>query len=387
MGMIADKIDEQWQLRESRNKGHRVHLGGSKIGSSCKRQLWYDFRWCTDEVLEGRKYRLFQRGQNEEKSFVQQLQWIGAEVVTVNLKTRKQWQYSFFGGHVGGSLDGVARGLPILPLLWTLLEFKTHNNKSFKQLVKKGVRESKPFHWAQMQLYMGWAGLKRALYLAINKDDDTLYDEFVDFDENEFKLLMDKAEDVVFSPKPIERVSETHEWFECRYCDHRFICHEANIDPNTNAVSKTAAVNCRTCLHSTPAKDGSWICEYNNRNIKLDEIKQRRACTHHRFIPELIPFATVIDADIESNSIQYQIKPSLQSCPPNSSVTPDPVFFRNGAHYAESYESRELEFVTINQIGDPFIEDIRDKFSAEFRQDDEPLIELEFEEVKQEKEA
>ena len=31
----------------------------------------------------------------------------------------------------------------------------------------KGVKEAKPEHWAQMQCYMNWAGLERALYIAV----------------------------------------------------------------------------------------------------------------------------------------------------------------------------------------------------------------------------
>jgi len=378
MGIIADQIDKHWQERQSRNKGHRLHLGASKLGHSCKRKLWYDFRWCSDEILEGRKYRLFQRGHNEEAYFVKQLLWLGAEIITVNQRTHTQYTYSHFGGHVGGSLDGVARGLPVKPMLWTLLEFKTHDKASFNQLVKHGVKKSKPEHFSQVQMYMGWAGLERALYLAVNKNDDTIYDEFIEFDKLEYGRLMERAEDIVFAPTPIERVSDSPKYYECLYCDHRFICHESIIDPTTNAQVKTAAINCRTCLHSTPLKEGGWNCEHNNRNVKLDEQRQRRGCRHHRFIPELVPFATVVDANAVLNEVTYQIKPSMQSCPPKSSVLPEAVFFRNGEKGKNSYESRELQYVTINQIGDAFIEDVRAKLGGYFFKDDaiEPLMEL-----------
>jgi hypothetical protein len=45
--------------------------------------------------------------------------------------------------------------------------------KSFVELVAKGVRQAKPQHFAQMQIYMRLTTLTRAMYLAVNKDTTT----------------------------------------------------------------------------------------------------------------------------------------------------------------------------------------------------------------------
>src|SRR5690606_10943785 len=105
----------------------------------------------------------------------------------------RQWRILDCNGHFGGSLDGIADAsfdvttntvdsdappkLGATPRIERtipageefLLEFKTHNTKSFVNLVNIGVREAKPEHWSQMQVYMHKRGLKHALYMAVNK--------------------------------------------------------------------------------------------------------------------------------------------------------------------------------------------------------------------------
>ena len=65
-------------------------------------------------------------------------------------------------------------------------------------------------------------------------------------------------------------------------CSHHAACH----------IGEAAALNCRTCLHSTPV-DGGWHCARHDR--RLDAQDQRRACPRHLFIPDLVP-GTVTDA-------------------------------------------------------------------------------------------
>jgi hypothetical protein len=100
-------------------------------------------------------------------------------------------------GHFGGSLDGVAKGLPEAPKTPAVLEFKTHNDKSFTDLVKNKVQASKPQHYDQMNIYMGLMELDRALYMAVNKNTDDLYTEWVHFVQDRFHQLMAKAEHLI----------------------------------------------------------------------------------------------------------------------------------------------------------------------------------------------
>ena len=107
-------------------------------------------------------------------------------------------------GIFGGSMDGACLGVPDAPKTWHCLEYKTHSLKSFNALVSKGVKEAKPEHWAQMQCYMNWAGLERALYVAVCKDDDRLHLERIDADKTAAKALMERAQRIIEAPTPPE---------------------------------------------------------------------------------------------------------------------------------------------------------------------------------------
>ena len=119
-----------------------------------------------------------------------------------------------------------------------VLEFKTHNAKSFADLQKNGVAKSKPVHYAQMQLYMALTGMTRAMYLAVNRDNDELYSERVNADADEAKRLIEKAERIIFAPEPPPGVSTKPDWYECKMCDHYDLCHGGSRPPRHAAVAR-----------------------------------------------------------------------------------------------------------------------------------------------------
>lgn len=282
----VSKIYEAYE--NDADDGNRPHLGASLIGRPCERQLWLTFRWAKAKKFSGRMLRLFETGQLEEARFTQNLRRIGVEVHDVQ-PDGTQWRVSELGGHFGGSMDGAACGVPEAPKTWHVLEYKTHNDKSFTDLVKKKVQAAKPEHYAQMQVYMGLTGMERALYMAKNKNTDELYTERVDFDQVEFAKLMARAERVIRSAEPPMRCSNDPSWFVCKMCDFADLCH------GTEAPD----VNCRTCAHSTPEMDGNarWSCAIEGCGaLDVPITFQRKGCGQHRYIPILLErFATQVD--------------------------------------------------------------------------------------------
>lgn len=256
----------------------RAHLGASVLGNDCRRKLWYSFRWCVEHDHSGRLLRLFRRGRLEEAQFIRDLVAAG---VTVHDRDAngQQFQFSDVGGHVGGSMDAAVVGLVEAPKTYHVAEFKTHGAKSFAALLKDGVAKSKPEHWAQMQLYMAWSGMERAYYLAVNKDTDELYGERVHYDKEAAERLIAKAHAIVTAPEPLERLNERPEFYICKFCDARRVCHERRLPPPT----------CRTCVHSTPEMDGDarWSCAFYGRDLTVAE--QRMGCPNHVYIPALVP--------------------------------------------------------------------------------------------------
>ena len=230
--------------------GFRSHLGASVLGQECGRAIWYGFRWFTKPKFSGRILRLFNRGHLEEGRVIAALLTIGVQIFQQD-EHGKQFRISDIGGHFGGSGDGVAIGLPDLPSgTAALLEFKTHNDKSFVKLEKEGVRSAKFEHWVQMQTYMSKMGIPVALYVAVNKNDDNLWMELVYLDSASAEQFRDRARTIILLRQPPARISESPGWFACKWCDHAPVCHKKGVPEK----------NCRSCLHSEAREDGTWRC-------------------------------------------------------------------------------------------------------------------------------
>lgn len=268
--MIA-KIFETYEALN--DEPARKYLGGSAIGKSCERELWYGFRWALSEHFDGRILRLFQYGHQAEPRFIAELKKAGISVYQFD-EDGEQFKMVAGKGHFGGHADGKGEGFPGDPGMH-LLEFKTHNDKSFKALKSKGVA-SKPQHVAQVQVYMGLLGLKKAYYLAENKNDSDLYDEVIEFDQTQFDDLMRKAERIIFADSAPPRIAKTAAWFECKFCNFTDICHGKGL-PNKS---------CRTCASATPIADGAWHCDRHGDLIPEDF--SRTGCGQHLFNPTMI---------------------------------------------------------------------------------------------------
>lgn len=271
-----------------RNEPPRAYLGASIIGRACERALWYDFRWCSPRAFEGRMLRLFETGNLAEARMIGELRAIGVEVHERDPRTGQQFGFTepAAGHHLRGHLDGLARRVPEAEKAGHVVECKTHNAKSFALLEKEGVERSKPAHAAQMQLYMHWTreawgkdGCDRALYIAENKDTSALYVERLRYDAAQAAALIAKAQRVIFAQTPPPRLSDDPSWYECKFCDHRAVCHAGAVP----------AVSCRTCAHATPERDGDarWTCALNDGS-DIPPAYQREAHPCHRFIPPLV---------------------------------------------------------------------------------------------------
>ena len=328
-----------YKARVDRNDdGLRPHLGASQIGAPCPKALWYGFRWVKKSSFNGRMLRLFETGQLAESRFVEELRWIGCEV-TEGPEQGKQWRVSELGGHFGGSMDGAVVGLPSDPETWHCVEFKTHGEKSFKDLISKGVQVSKPQHYAQMQVYMSLTGMTKALYMAVNKNTDDLHTEIIDADPELAKSLLKTAEKVIFSEEAPMGISSDPSYYLCKWCDFSDICH------GTEAPLPT----CRSCAHVTPERNGKWSCGYF-KNDNLSVAEQKAGCIHHRFAPtHLANFAEVVDGSQELNVVTYRNKLNGE-------------LFSNSA---DGYRSDEIHFAGSKTVlGDPVNEEMRKEFNA-----------------------
>jgi hypothetical protein len=248
---IADAIDDYCD--RTYDDGHRNHLGASLIGHECSRYLWYNFRWVFHKRHGGRMQRLFNRGHNTEHRFAEWLRGIGFTVWTED-EDGKQFRVTDVGGHFGGSTDGQNAPPPALDLLQKILlcEFKTSGTGAgFNKLVEKGVAVAKPQHYRQMSIYGYKRGIEWAVYMCINKNDDSIHIEVVKLDFQLAQDLIRKAEAVITSQTPPPKCASSKTYFGCKFCDYAGICWEG----------QPLEINCRSCRFARPIADAGWQCD------------------------------------------------------------------------------------------------------------------------------
>lgn len=284
-GSLFRQLERKWfptieDAYRAQDGGFRSHLGASQIGRPCVRETYLNWRWSFKKIFKPRMVRLVNRGHLEEARFLAMLEMIGVQFHLT--ESGEQERISDHGGHYGSALDGVLWGVPDMPGEWILGEFKTSNTKNFAKMVTGGVQKTKPEHYEQMQSCMGRRGIFWTLYIMVNKDDDDLHFELVQYDIRREDSIRGKAADIITRRTAPPRISDDPSNRDCGYCDAKQRCHFPHEAPLTGVF-----VNCRTCRHSVAdIPSGTWGCEL--RNIVLDKSLQLTGCDQHDPIPDLI---------------------------------------------------------------------------------------------------
>ena len=271
-GFLGKVIGDAADAYRTDEDDFRSHLGASLIGRECGREIWYGFRWTTLPRFDGRILRLFNRGHLEEARFQAMLLTIGCQIWSADVNG-KQFRISGHRGHFGGGIDGVALGVPDMPSVPMLTEFKTHNTKSFAKLVEEGVLKAKWEHYIQVQTYMGKLGLTHALYMAVNKDTDALYAEVIAFDPIHLQRTEMRAGMIIDATEAPKKISQSPGWFKCKFCDHAPVCHGDALPE----------VTCRSCVHVRVEDEGQWSCA--QKGVILNKHQQRAACPDYVLNP------------------------------------------------------------------------------------------------------
>lgn len=270
-GLLRKTMAALEDAYRDKEESHRSHLGASLMGKPCARALWYDFHWATGKKFAGRMVRLFNRGHMEEGRVVALLELIGIEVFQFD-ENGKQYKITGSAGHYGGSGDGILKGVPDLPSgERAVFECKTFSLKTFTDLVKRGVRESKYEHWAQMQQYMTKWRIGFALYTAVCKDNDEIYMEIVVCDPASGQQLVDRADKIIWMQRAPDKFGNPPSPgnMTCRWCDHNEVCWKKGMPDR----------NCRTCVHARPTADGAgvWACGRHG-NMAIPKDFQPKGC-------------------------------------------------------------------------------------------------------------
>ena len=230
-GRINSFIDAALVLR-NRQQLPRNYLGGSRIGEECARKLAFEVMHAPKDAgrdFDGGILRIFDAGHQFEALSIRWLREAGFD-----LRDRGadggQFGFSAAGGRLRGHADGVIVAGPAVGLRWpALFEHKALGQKSWTDLVKRGLRHSKPVYFAQVQLYMAYLGLEVALLTALNRDTLALHHEAVPFDAAEAQRLSDRAVDILRAADAGElppRIATHADFHLCRFCPYAARCWE-----------------------------------------------------------------------------------------------------------------------------------------------------------------
>lgn len=295
---IKHTIEAIQRAYEARaNFGDSLGVAMSQVNNECSRAIWYDLHWASPpEAITAAKQRIFDTGKIEEERLLDDLERAGVDITRLDPTTGKQFRVELAAGWLRGKLDGVGVGFLEAPKTEHVIECKSHNDNSFKEL-KKGLELGKPDHYAQCQAYMRAMGLDRCFYIAVNKNDDHFYTERIKYDATYAAKLELKIERIVQAEKAPPKLHEdpsARAAFKCQWCKSRPQCHEGQF----------ARVNCRTCISCT-FKDGAVVyCEYWEKELTYDE--QQVGCDEHRYLPSLVP-GEQVNADEAKRTVTYKM--------------------------------------------------------------------------------
>jgi len=235
---IVEAIDAGLKSKRG-EQAPRQYLGASRVGEDCERKLAYEFHLVAKDEgadFSGKTLRIFDMGHDGEERMAEYIKAAGFELQT-HTPEGNQIGMSDAGGKFKGHLDGVIHSGPKIkglkyPFLW---ENKALGSKSWNDVVKHGVKKSKPVYYAQVQVYMGYETLGYCLFTALNRDTGEIHIELIEFNARDCQTYIDRAVRVVSSANPEElgRAGRGEDDFKCKFCDYKKRCH--NVPKQTKA--------------------------------------------------------------------------------------------------------------------------------------------------------
>ena len=278
----------------------------SNLGLECPKRQWLTFINAFQDKVSNRVKRLFDRGNREEQFIIGVLRSIGIEVISPYESEKTQFTVEYLNGHIRGKIDAIAlKGVKEAAHKLHVLEFKTMNDSSFKDMQKNGLEMSQPTHFVQIQAYMNAKDMDRGLYIAVNKNNDELYVERVKLNKTYMKDILNKAANIILNKNSMPpALSNDKTFFKCKMCNASDVCH-GEVMPE---------INCRTCVFSEAKDDGKFYCNYwlkksaADKPIPLDA--QKLGCGNHIFIPQLLKKLYLTSVNTETNLTENMENPN-----------------------------------------------------------------------------
>lgn len=201
------EFDEATKRLPHRPRGH--YLGMSGIGH-CMRKQWlaYHRPKLLPSEPEPRLRRIFELGHAcEEQAMAIMERMGGLHIVST------QAEYEDFGGRFRGHSDVVFRW-DVLPGALIVGDWKTMNARRFAEFEKRGLKESNPVYYAQLELYALYEHADWIALFAYCKDTSEVTAQFLPFDAEDAERFRERAKAILDGPCPTQ--CDGGVWCECR---------------------------------------------------------------------------------------------------------------------------------------------------------------------------
>lgn len=215
-----------------KQSGPRDYVGASAVGADCERALQFEYAGAPREKAFGpNTLRKFDLGHMSEEISRAWLSDGGFHISQRSQKTGQLFRFSQLDGKFAGTPDGVIIAGPEIdgvgyPALW---EHKGVGNKTFKEIVTKGLKKARPKYYAQVAIYQAYLDLtdNPAIFTVTNLDTAEQLHLTIPFDADEAQRMTDRAVRVINAteagdllPRPF--ADQTH--FICRMCSFSERC-------------------------------------------------------------------------------------------------------------------------------------------------------------------
>lgn len=202
----------------------REYVGASAIGHECERSIQFEYAGAPKERdFAPATLRKFDQGHFGEELARTWFLDAGFSLVQRSQKTGERFRWTQLDDQASGEPDGVfIDGPPVFayPALW---EHKYVGGKTYREIVKHGLKKARPGYYSQTQVNMAYLGLtdNPAIFTVTCGDDGLQTHLTIEFDAEEAQRTSDKFVRIVKATQAGEllpRPFANNEHFICKMC-------------------------------------------------------------------------------------------------------------------------------------------------------------------------
>jgi CRISPR/Cas system-associated exonuclease Cas4 (RecB family) len=215
----------------------RDYLGASLIGNPCARQIWYSFNNYPREPFSAETLMRFEDGHRTEDLTAERLRSIEGITLWTHKEDGSQYGFSAFNGKFKGHCDGVIQGLKQAPSSIHVWECKASEYKKYNEFTKVKAKHGdkdtlknwNENYYIQANLYMHFLQIDRHYTTVAYAGGRNYQSCRTDYDPVVAEMAIDKAEKIINTKEPPKKISEKPDFYICKWCDYRKVCHGTDI--------------------------------------------------------------------------------------------------------------------------------------------------------------